>query len=137
MRLPEEAFGYAGLKDRRGITTQWISLEYGDVPLLENLSVEGVEVLEITRHPHKLKVGHLLGNRFQIRIRDLDPEQAEAGTRILDLLRKRGRSQLLRSPAIRGAPELAPGGQGAAHQRRGAAGALHPRPERGGGERAF
>ena len=90
MRLPEEAFGYAGLKDRRGITTQWISLEYGDVPLLENLSVEGVEVLEITRHPHKLKVGHLLGNRFQIRIRDLDPEQAAAGTRILDRLRQRG-----------------------------------------------
>jgi tRNA pseudouridine13 synthase len=90
MRLPEEAFGYAGLKDRHAVTTQWVSLEYGDVPLLEKLAVEGVEVLEITRHPHKLRVGHLAGNRFRIRIRDIDPARVESGRRILDVLLRRG-----------------------------------------------
>jgi len=90
MRLPEEAFGYAGLKDRHAVTTQWLSLEYGDVPLIEKLDVEGVEVLEITRHGHKLKVGHLAGNRFKIRVRGIDPARADAGRRVLEVLARRG-----------------------------------------------
>jgi len=90
MRIPEEAFGYAGLKDRQAVTTQWLSLEYGDVPLLESLDVEGIEVLEITRHHHKLKVGHLAGNRFKIRVRGIDPARADAGRRVLAVLERRG-----------------------------------------------
>ncbi|MBN2490957.1 MAG: tRNA pseudouridine(13) synthase TruD [Planctomycetes bacterium] len=90
LRLPEEAFGYAGLKDRHAVATQWLSLEYGDVPLLEQLSVAGVEVLEITRHPHKLRVGHLAGNRFGIRIRGVDPARIASARRILAVLEHRG-----------------------------------------------
>ncbi len=90
LRLPEEAFGYAGLKDRRAVTTQWLSLEYGDVPLIENLNVEGVEVLEITRHNNKLRAGHLRGNRFEIRVRGIRADSAEAGARILEVLSRRG-----------------------------------------------
>ena len=90
MRLPEDAFGYAGLKDRQAVTTQWLSLEYGDIPLLENLDIEGLEVLEITRHDHKLRAGHLLGNEFQIRVKGIDPGGKEAGKKVLEVLARRG-----------------------------------------------
>jgi len=90
MRLPEEAFGYAGLKDRRGVTTQWLSLEYGDIPLIEKLDVEGVEVLEVTRHVNKLKAGHLAGNAFKLRVRGVDPDRGDSAREILDRLVRRG-----------------------------------------------
>ena len=62
--------GYAGLKDAHAVTVQTLSL--GDVPPaeVERLEVPGVCVLAVDRHTNKLKVGHLSGNRFAIRIRD-------------------------------------------------------------------
>lgn len=90
MRLPEDAFSYAGMKDKQAVTTQWLSLEYGDVPLIESLDIEGLEVLEVTRHQNKLKVGHLAGNRFRLRIRDIDESATDAARQTLARLVERG-----------------------------------------------
>jgi tRNA pseudouridine13 synthase len=62
--------GYAGLKDAHAVTVQTLSL--GDVSPaeVERLDVPGVRVLAVDRHTNKLKVGHLRGNRFTIRVRD-------------------------------------------------------------------
>jgi tRNA pseudouridine13 synthase len=64
--------GYAGLKDAHAVTVQTLSL--GDVPpaKVEQLDVPGVRVLDVDRHTNKLKIGHLRGNRFTIRVRDSD-----------------------------------------------------------------
>lgn len=68
------AVGYAGMKDRHAVTSQWFSVPSMD-PITWDTGVlaDGrVEVLEVTRHPKKLKKGALKGNRFQIIVRDVE-----------------------------------------------------------------
>ena len=68
--VPAGRIGVAGLKDKHAVTTQWISVPNRHADAIEALSgVEGVEVLEHSRHKNKLGMGHLRGNRFEIRIR--------------------------------------------------------------------
>ena len=71
LQVHTRQFGYAGLKDKNAITTQVLSVE-GVLPE-QVLKIErpDIEVLWAERHPHKLRVGHLQGNRFQITVRDI------------------------------------------------------------------
>jgi tRNA pseudouridine13 synthase len=82
--------GYAGLKDAHAVTVQWLSL--GDVPaaLVERLDLPGVRVLEVDRHTNKLRVGHLRGNQFTIRVREVAEDALPAAQAILDVLAAQG-----------------------------------------------
>ena len=60
--------GYAGLKDRHAVTTQWVSLPRVDPAAVEALSIDGLRVLAVSRHRNKIRTGHLHGNRFTLRI---------------------------------------------------------------------
>jgi len=89
--------GVAGLKDKVGVTTQTISLP---VPRTERegwdervlgLSIPGVFIHEARRHGNKLKTGHLLGNRFTIVVRDLEPGR---GAEVAAALERVGREGL-------------------------------------------
>lgn len=64
--------GYAGLKDRNAVTSQWFSvwLPGKADPDWQLLTTESMTVLQATRHNKKLKRGALAGNHFQILIRD-------------------------------------------------------------------
>ncbi len=71
--LQRSQIGYAGLKDKNARTTQTFSLDIGAHPLGDAASVSarlsddlGVEVNWAKLHRNKLKIGHLLGNRFAI-----------------------------------------------------------------------
>ncbi len=64
---PREA-GWAGLKDRHAVTSQWASFARADVSRAEGLSIPNVRVLEVSRHRNKLRTGHLRGNRFTLRL---------------------------------------------------------------------
>lgn len=64
--------GYAGLKDRHAITSQWFSVyrpkgEAVDWSQLEN---EHVELLQVSRHQQKLRRGQHAANQFQLRLTD-------------------------------------------------------------------
>jgi tRNA pseudouridine13 synthase len=72
--------GYAGRKDRVAVTTQWFSVPGLDPAAALALNLRGARVLEAARHPHKLRTGHLRGNRFAMLVRGLDGE-AEPGAR--------------------------------------------------------
>ncbi len=67
------AAGYAGLKDRRAVTRQWASFAIKDDSVARALgdTLEGIRVLEVTRHGNKLRTGHLRGNRFALRLREV------------------------------------------------------------------
>jgi tRNA pseudouridine13 synthase len=65
--------GYAGRKDKHAVTTQWLSLPREPV----DPGDERLQILEVARHPHKLRTGHVRGNRFAIRVRDVDAAAAE------------------------------------------------------------
>ena len=61
--------GAAGAKDRQAIARQWVSLPGVEPPRALALTLDGVRVLEAQRHGHKLRTGHLRGNRFLITLR--------------------------------------------------------------------
>ena len=68
--LPRRAVGYAGLKDRRAVATQWFSLALESRPEPDWASVlpPGCRVVEAARSQRKLKIGGLTGNRFDLRL---------------------------------------------------------------------
>ena len=61
--------GYAGLKDAHAVTRQTLSFQLVDAARLEGFSDPQIKVVAVTRHANKLKLGHLAGNRFTIRLR--------------------------------------------------------------------
>ncbi len=66
--------GYAGLKDRHAVTTQWFSVHLGkrSEPDWSSLAADGIEVLESHAHKRKLRRGVLAGNRFDLLLRDVE-----------------------------------------------------------------
>jgi len=84
------AVGYAGLKDAHARTVQTISV--GDVSPERAMALDlpGIRVLTAERHTNKLRVGHLRGNRFTIRVRAVGPEALARAEAILDVLARRG-----------------------------------------------
>ncbi|HKQ68746.1 MAG TPA: tRNA pseudouridine(13) synthase TruD [Polyangiaceae bacterium] len=83
LAVDERGAGYAGMKDKRAVTRQTISVPFPTSRAPSEamaLSVEGIEIASAERHPHKLRPGHLKGNRFTITLRDL-PAKSVAGVR--------------------------------------------------------
>ncbi|MCC7407687.1 MAG: tRNA pseudouridine(13) synthase TruD, partial [Phycisphaeraceae bacterium] len=86
---------YAGLKDKYAVTRQVFSVHLPDASeddrLLARFEFTPFTLRDVRRHTRKLRRGHLAGNHFDIRIRDLDPAVALAPAgRILDQLIQRG-----------------------------------------------
>jgi tRNA pseudouridine13 synthase len=82
--------GWAGLKDRHAITTQWMSFEGADPELVERVALPGIRVLEAAPHRTRLRTGHLRGNRFRIRVRGCPRERMNDVERVLGRLTSLG-----------------------------------------------
>ncbi len=87
---PREA-GVAGMKDKRAVATQTVSVHvprgakvHDVAERARNLDLQGIRVHQATPHGHKLKTGHLSGNRFEIVVRDIPAERFEEAGRALD-----------------------------------------------------
>jgi tRNA pseudouridine13 synthase len=86
--VPARDVGYAGRKDRVAVTTQWFSVPGLAPDGALGLALPGARVLEAARHPHKLRTGHLRGNRFRITVRvDGDAAAADAAEALARLRR--------------------------------------------------
>ena len=88
--IPFGEVGTAGLKDRRAVTRQWVSVPAAVESRIAELDGDGVRVLRVSRHGNKLRPGHLRGNRFRVLIRDVTPNAAELAAPILDRIRRDG-----------------------------------------------
>jgi len=84
--------GYAGMKDKHAVTRQTISIRtpIDDDSQLDAFNMNGVQLLSATRHRNKLRLGHLKGNRFTIRIREVDLDQTSLVKRLLNQLAETG-----------------------------------------------
>jgi tRNA pseudouridine13 synthase len=104
--LRDEEVGLAGWKDKRAITRQWVSVPRDKVtePRLGQLAGDGIKILQQRHHSHKLRTGHLLGNRFSILIRQADPE---AEKRAQDIIQQ---FQILGLPNFYGPQRFGAGG---------------------------
>jgi len=76
--VKEQLVSYAGLKDRFAVTEQWFGVHVPGKQVydLQDLTIEGVEVLEYARHNKKLRTGALTGNRFELILRNVTNLQA-------------------------------------------------------------
>ncbi|ASJ04272.1 tRNA pseudouridine(13) synthase TruD [Thermococcus barossii] len=81
--------GFAGTKDRHAVTYQYIS-----VPADAKKKVEGVQIRDIeltfVSYGRFIKLGHLLGNRFRIIVRDVDERAFHRTREIVRELREKG-----------------------------------------------
>jgi len=90
LKLSERDVGYAGMKDARGVTRQTVSLPRVKPEEVLALELPGIRVLSAARHRNKLKLGHLAGNRFRIRVRGVVPDALARAEAILAVLVARG-----------------------------------------------
>jgi tRNA pseudouridine13 synthase len=80
--------GFAGLKDSRAVARQWMSVEHIEPERLASLHIPRLRVLAVTRHRNKLRLGHLKGNTFLIKVRQTATSQlAELQDRLAELAR--------------------------------------------------
>ena len=85
--IRDRDIGIAGMKDRRAVTRQWMSLPPPVTPeLARAVELPELRVLEAHRHPHKLRTGHVRANRFVLRVRGAAPEADVRARAILDAL---------------------------------------------------
>lgn len=83
-------FGYAGLKDKEGMTTQFVSFPFKFSPNLSAFSHEKIKILDIFRHENKLRIGHLKGNNFFIRLKKVSNPAAKILENVLQTIDKNG-----------------------------------------------
>jgi tRNA pseudouridine13 synthase len=81
--------GFAGLKDRNAVTTQYFTVPRGKRASQDfiGLAGEGYEVIGAAPHQRKLPRGALAGNRFEITVRGVSGDTAALAARLADIAR--------------------------------------------------
>lgn len=89
--IPLRDVGFAGLKDRCAVTTQWFSLDLAgkEEPDWCSLDLEDIQIIDVARHGRKLRRGALRGNRFILQLHRIEGDTGELERR-LHLVRQQG-----------------------------------------------
>jgi tRNA pseudouridine13 synthase len=82
--------GYAGLKDKHAMTIQYISVMAIHEEKLKAFEHEKIKILSTVRHNNKIRVGHLKGNRFKIRLKKVLGIQKDKLDSVLKWIKKNG-----------------------------------------------
>ncbi len=86
--IPYREIGFAGTKDRRAVTFQYISICSRNKDLkeaIDSLEIQDIE-LKFVGYGRRLRLGALLGNRFRIAIRDPKLKKEAALERVKEIL---------------------------------------------------
>ena len=86
--IKNREIGYAGLKDKHAMTKQYISIHKKHEEALESFNFEGIKIISKTYHNNKIRIGHLKGNRFYIKVKKVNPTSA---TKIDEALKNIGK----------------------------------------------
>jgi tRNA pseudouridine13 synthase len=90
LNVSSRDIGYAGMKDARAVSRQVLSV-WGTTPeAVMALQLPGITVQWASRHVNKLRLGHLAGNRFAIKIREVEPTHVVRAKAIMQALATRG-----------------------------------------------
>ena len=90
LNVPPRDIGYAGMKDARAVTRQFFSIRGVTEDAVRGLQIPNLSVQWVSRHGNKLRLGHLAGNRFAIKIRNVQPTDVVKARLILDEIERRG-----------------------------------------------
>jgi len=76
--------GFAGLKDRHAVTTQWFSLlaKFVTPEKIKSFCEEDVEIVDVQRHSGKLRKGAIKHNHFKIVVSKLKADKTTLENRI-------------------------------------------------------
>ncbi|WP_456421383.1 tRNA pseudouridine(13) synthase TruD [Thermococcus sp.] len=87
--ISHREIGFAGTKDRHALTYQYISVPLEAKGKVESLRIRDIE-LTFVSYGRFIKLGHLLGNRFKIIVRDVDEGAFKRVKEIIHELREKG-----------------------------------------------
>ncbi|KAF9169788.1 multisubstrate pseudouridine synthase 7 [Mortierella sp. AD011] len=92
LRVPSKVFSFAGTKDRRGVTSQWVTAHKVKAERLIGLnkSLRNMRLGNFSYVPRGLKLGDLNGNRFTITLRNVLVDSEETLNRSMVSLRDKG-----------------------------------------------
>jgi tRNA pseudouridine13 synthase len=90
LKVSSHDIGYGGMKDAHAITRQIFSIQGTTPEKVMGAFLTGMTVQWAARHGNKLRLGHLAGNRFAIKIREVNPTDVVKLKPVLELIEKRG-----------------------------------------------
>ena len=74
LRLPNKHIGFAGNKDKKAVTEQYISVPAGHEKRLAGFKSRGIELVFAGKGQHRISLGDLKGNNFEIIVRECSRE---------------------------------------------------------------
>jgi tRNA pseudouridine13 synthase len=90
-KIKQRDIGYAGLKDKHAMTMQYISLLAKDnEEKLKTFNHDKIKILGTYRHNNKIRVGHLKGNHFKVRLKKVLGVQKDKLDSVLKWIKKNG-----------------------------------------------
>lgn len=96
LHISRKRMGFAGMKDKKAITRQWICIANMDseeqLKQVEALDIYKTDFLKVVRGRKKLRMGQLRGNKFGILVKDLDDieKSADVANEVLAKLQRTG-----------------------------------------------
>jgi len=90
LKISTGAIGYAGLKDAQAVTRQTLSINQVSPQAVEALDIPNIKILKVQLHRNKLRIGHLAGNRFVLKVRQVSSEALLIASRVLAILEEKG-----------------------------------------------
>lgn len=88
--IKQSEIGYCGLKDKFAKTTQFISIHKKFEPNISQIESQNIKIISQTYHKNKLKLGHLRGNRFFVKLKKVDKISAQKINQIAENLQQNG-----------------------------------------------
>jgi len=82
--------GYAGLKDKNALTIQSLSIHKQYEEKLKSFTHANIKILTTTYHDNKIKIGHLKGNSFFIRLKRVTVPEANKIEQVLKTITQHG-----------------------------------------------
>ena len=74
LHMSQRRISFAGTKDKRAVTTQLMSFDHVSPKMIQSLSIKDVTFTNIYQSDVPVRIGQLLGNRFEITIRNIAQE---------------------------------------------------------------
>ena len=90
LNVSSRDIGYAGMKDAHAITRQVFSITGTTPEAVMAAHIDGLTVQWAARHGNKLRLGHLAGNRFAIKVREVYATDVVKLKPVLDVIQQRG-----------------------------------------------
>jgi len=75
LNLGKKRINYAGMKDKIGITTQLCSAYKTEPTKLLSVKLKDIKINGVWKSKEEVRLGHLLGNRFKIKVRNIKYNQ--------------------------------------------------------------